>query len=781
MYRFSVDANEGEFMKRSGARRHARRVRCMGLAALSWAGVIATVAVGGAEWPSWRGSEQTGASRETGLISSWTEEGVGQLWRADFIGRSTPVVFGGKVCAVGRSGDAVSKRERVSCFDVGSGDLLWDHRFNVFHTTIPFNRVGWASPTFDTETGNLYAHGVQGLLLCYGEDGDILWQRSLTEEFGRISGYGGRIHTPVVDGDLVIVSYLNRNWGDHKVPRHRYFAFDKRSGEVAWIATPGGRPLDTTYSTPVVADIRGVRLLIAGNADGGIYGMKVTTGEKVWGFALSKRGINASIVVEGTRVYAAHSEENVDSTVMGRVVCIDATGTGDVTATHELWRYDGCQVGYASPVVHAGRLYAVDNSANLHCLNADTGELMWTHDTGTVGRGSPVWADGKLYVTEVNGSIQILEPGEDGCRVLDSDIVHMPDGGSAEIYGSPAVADGLVHIATEAGLFCLGKDSRKEVEDEPPLAQRPASTQPATHIQLVPAEISIAPGESVRFSVHAFDENGVKGETPTPNTGRALEWETAGLAGTLIDGLFTADSETGGQVGLVRVRLAGEGGGGEGVPESSSRVRVVPHGTWSEDFEGMSVDKGSSYPAPAHWIGAGGKFVVRQRDDGGTVLTKTLAKRGLQRSSVFIGEPDMSGYSIQVDLMGARAKRNLPDMGLIANRYILDLMGNHQQLQIRSWPAELRMATQVPFAWEPEVWYRMRMEVGYVAADDGKAIDNGKAVVRGKVWKRGDPEPKDWTITAEDPIPNREGSPGLYGYSAAEILYDNLIVTAGGR
>ncbi len=31
----------------------------------------------------------------------------------------------------------------------------------------------------------------------------------------------------------------------------------------------------------------------------------------------------------------------------------------------------------------------------------------------------------------------------------------------------------------------------------------------------------------------------------------------------------------------------------------------------------------------------------------------------------------------------------LPDMGLIAQRYTLDLMGNSQQLQIRSWPPQV--------------------------------------------------------------------------------------------
>ena len=104
-------------------------------------------------------------------------------------------------------------------------------------------------------------------------------------------------------------------WGNHAgPPRHRYVAFDKRSGDVMWISTPGGNVADmNTQSVPIITVINGRRLLIDGNADGHIYALRARTGEKVWDFQLSKRGINVSPVIDGTTVYAAHSEENVDS------------------------------------------------------------------------------------------------------------------------------------------------------------------------------------------------------------------------------------------------------------------------------------------------------------------------------------------------------------------------------------------------------------------------------------------------------------------------------------
>ncbi len=713
-------------------------------ATLTWSAAEAS------EWPHWRGPFQNGVSPETGLISNWSPDGENLIWKADFVGRSTPIVLNGRVYVIGRSGKDITEQERVACFDAETGIVVWDHAFNVYHTTIPFNRVGWASLAGDPETGNIYAHGVQGTFICYDRDGKILWSRSLTEEVGRISGYGGRTHTPFVDGDLVVISFLNTSWGSHMPGRHRYYAVDKRTGETVWISTPGGPPKDTTYSTPVVAEINGQRVLVAGNADGAIYALKMNTGEMVWKFQLSKRGINSSVVVEGSRVYASHSEENMDNTSMGRVVCIDGTGTGDVTKTHEVWRFDESTVGYTSPVVHDGSLYFVDNSANLHRVDAATGKEIWVHNVATVGKGSPVWADGKIFANDVNGTFEIIRTGAEP-ESLDKDRLTMPEGRFAEIYGSPAIAYKRIFFTTEGGLYCLGDPMARFVlsatEYKPVDNKAGAGAKPAT-IQVVPAEVLIQPGQAKAFVARAFD---AKGQLIGP---MEAEWSLKGIAGQVAGGKLTPDQAAGSQVGLLVARV--------GDLEATSRVRVIAPLDWTEDFE--SLEEGTK---PVHWIRAGNKFVVRAQKEN-KVLVKAPVSRGLDRSNVYIGPHDLSGYTIQVDLMGTKKGRRRPDMGLVANRYTLDMMGNHQRLQVRSWTSDLRMAKTIDFAWASDVWYTMKLTV---------EISGGKALIRGKVWKTSEAEPDTWTITAEDPLPNREGSPGLYGFSAAEIYYDNLKVT----
>lgn len=722
--------------------------------------------VAAGEWPAWRGPGQDGVSSETGLISRWSPAGENLVWRADLVGRSTPAVFDGRACANGRVGQGLHKQEIVACFDAGTGKKLWEHRLDVYLSTVPFNRVGWANVVGDPETGNLYAHGVGGLLVAFDRAGKVVWSRALTEEFGLYSGFGGRTHTPMVDEDRLILSFVNTGWGEQGPPRHRTFAFDKRTGDLLWVSTPGsGNPYDlNTSTTPVAAVIRSSggqpqRLLIEGNADGWVHAIKARTGEKVWSFQLTKAGINITVAVANDTVYASHSEENVDTPgVMGRLVAIDATGTGDVTKTHERWRAEELGAGFSSPMVHDGTLYIVDNSANLFALDAKTGRHLWKHKLGTVGKGSPVWADGKLYVTELNGRFHILKPGPQGVEALDMDEITVADttegpaGRYAELYGSPAVAYGRIYLSTEAGLFCLG-DPKKPFEvtkGTPVTLQEPAVAQGAAPavIQVVPAEVLIQPGKAVRFTVKAFDAQGRALPAPA-----AAAWSLQGLAGKIETGAFTPDPGKP-QAGKVTAKV--------GTLEAAARVRVIPPLPWSVDFEAVEPGKTSPW-----WIGAGLKFPVKELD-GGKVLSKPPVAVGLDRSDVYLGPASLANYTVQADLRGGVKGRKRPDLGLINSGYHMDLMGNHQKIQLRGWASELRLEKSVPFPWEPDVWYTMKFRVDQ---------QGDKALLRGKVWRRGEPEPQEWTITAEDPQPVRQGSPGIYGYSAAEIYYDNLQVT----
>ncbi len=726
--------------------------------------VVVLVAQGAAadEWTHWRGPHHNGVADASGLISSWSKDGDNLIWRADFTGRSTPVVFDGRVCATGREGEGIDRQEVAACWDAETGEKLWQHNWNVYLTAVPWTRVSWGDPAADSETGYLYVQGVNGYFAAFDRDGNVAWDWELGQDLGRFSGYGGRTNSPIVDEDRVLVHSISSVWGPHKPGGDRWIAFDKKTGEILWMTNRNGPPAGdlNTYSTPVVAEIGGRRQMIAGGADGWIRSIDARTGEDLWKYRLSQRGLNSSVVVGGTTVFASHSEENIDTGVMGRLVAIDGTGSGDVTSSHEKWRVEGFQAGYVSPTIHDGVLYSADNSANIVAYDTKSGEALWHYNYGTVGKGSPVLADGKLFITEVNGNVVIAELGEDGAEELDKEHLQIPDGSRyAEIYGSIAVAYGRLYFTTEEGVYCLGDRSKAFSRGEamapakPEMA--PAGVAPAV-ARVVPGVVVAKAGDKVAFRVQTFDDKGRKiGETTE------AAWSLAGLPGQIDGGgSLSLGPLAGTGTGMVTAKV--------GDLEAVAHLRVAGALPWGEDFEQVEVGQ-----APASWLGTGKGAKVMDLD-GNKVLAQPKASRGAPRATILMAPASLSDYTVQADVMGVRQGRRISDVGLVNSGYTVELMGAHQRIQVSSWTAERRMSQQIPFEWEIGAWYTMKVRVDYEGEGDAD-----KAIIRGKIWRQGEEEPADWTVQVEDPHPIRSGAPGLYTFTPTDFTYfDNVRVMA---
>jgi outer membrane protein assembly factor BamB len=716
--------------------------------------VLASWALPGAaaDWPQWRGPNSNGTSSETGLISTWsptTLENV--VFRIPIVGRSTPAVFDGRVCASAR---ADGRYETVACYSAKDGAKLWERRFVVHNTTIPFSRVGWASVSGDPETGYLYAQNGDGLLLAFDRAGKTMWQIRLGEEMGRSSGYGGRTHSPLIDGNSLIVSIVGASWGDQAPLRQRYASLDKMTGKVQWVVSPSTNAVEdfNNQANAVVGEIGGERLMIGGGADGWIYAIRVGTGELVWSYRFSPRSLNASVTIRNGIVYANQGDEPLEGGFMGQVIAIDGSLKGDITATGKKWHADAITAAFAAPLLDGNRLYAIDNAGNLHALDATTGKRLYEMNLGTIGRGSATMADGKIFATEVNGNVHILKPLADRFETLSHVQLKMPEGRHVEVWGSVAPAYGRLYLLTENYLYCLGD---KKVAFKGPAVGAKAATaaaaptlseQPLAAISVFPAELSVAPGEKVAFEVRGFDAQGRRVKAP------AATFTLNGLTGAVdATGVFTAQATPALQAGKVVAKA--------GALEGSARVRVFGALPWSDDFESAKV--------PGHWVGAG-RLTIGDSPEG-KILAKAPVQVGLNRATVFIGPATLQAYTIESDVRATKTGRRMGDIGLINNGYTLDMQGVHQKLQVRSWASELSFSKEIPFTVESDVWYRMKL-----AVQPGKT----NTVVRGKVWKRGEAEPAAWTIEFDDPVLLEAGAPGLYGDSPANIAWDNLKITS---
>ena len=713
---------------------------------------LAFTVIAAGDWAEWRGPNRDGISTEKNLPVKWSPTGDNLLWKAPYGGRSGPIVMGDHIYLQNTAGAGETEQERLMCFNADTGKLLWEHRFNVYLSDVPPHRVGWASPAGDPATGNVYAFGVGGTLLGFNRDGKVLWERSLGEDFGLLTTHGGRTVSPIVDGDLVIVSAVTFQWGQHGRGAHRFLAFDKNTGETIWVSAPGGRPYDTTYAPPIIVNVNGTRLLIQGSSDGFVHAIKPQTGEPVWKYEISKRGLNTGAVVYNNTAILTHSEENLDSSEMGMMVAVDATAKGEIKKDQVKWTTYGWQGGFSSPVLDGDRMYQIDNSANIAAFDVNTGKQLWQKTLGTIQKASPVLADGKLYVGTENGKFFILKPSATGCEILDEDQLGT-EAVPEKIIGSAAVANGRIYFASEAGLYCIGKKANRTSSHTTTSAVGThVSSNPATFVQVAPTELILKPGDKVNFRVRLFDAQGnFIREEP------AATWSLDQLKGTIENGHFTVASDSVAQAGLVKATVGNLSG--------TASVRVFPPLPWSETFDSYAVNT-----APPAWVSMTMKFAVREQN-GNKVLAKlTEGSSLLSRSRAYIGPSDWSNYTVEADVLATQKRRQQGDAGVIAQRYVLTLYGNSQMLHIEPWQPEIKRTVSVPFAWKPDTWYRLKLQV--------ENLPDGTTRARGKAWPASEAEPAAWMIERIDPIPNRQGAPGIFGNGLAELYFDNIKVYA---
>lgn len=732
---------------------HPRQLKVCALFTLL---LLVTVPALAADWSEWRGPARDGISAEKSLPEKWSPAGDNLAWKVPYGGRSAPIVQGGRVYLQNTAERGEREQERVMCFDAATGKLLWEHRFNVYLSDVPPHRVGWASPAGDPATGNVYAMGVGGTLLAFSKDGKVLWERSLGEDFALLTTHGGRTVSPMVDGDLVIASGVTFQWGQHARGTHRWMAFDKRTGETMWVSAPGGRPYDTTYAAPIIVEVNGTRLLIQGGSDGFVHAIKPQTGEPVWKIEVSKRGLNTGVVMHGNDAIITHSEENLDSSEMGMVAALDASLKGDLKMSQFKWNVYGWQGGFSSPVIDGDRFYQVDNGANLGAFDAATGKQVWMQNLGTIQKASPVLADGKLYVGTENGKFFIIKPGPTGAQVIDSDQLGTEQSPEA-IVASVAVSDGHVFLVSDSALYCIGQKIKKakhdkQVNETVAVSVAQLDSVAVAHVQVVPTELVLKPGDKVSFRARLFDARGnfIREE-------KSAEWSLDKLKGTVASGQYTTATDLLAQAGQVKATFNGVTG--------AANVRVIPPLPWAEGFEGVEPTT-----FPAHWVGMMLKYQVRDLE-GNRVLVKTTEGSSLlSRARAYVGPSDMHDYTIEMDVRATERRRTMGDAGVIAQRYALVLYGNAQKLHLEPWQPEVARTVTVPFEWKKDAWYRMKLRV--------ENLPNGQVRARGKVWPVGSPEPEAWLIERVDPIGNRQGSPGVFGNALAEVYFDNLKVYA---
>lgn len=721
-------------------------------------------------WLSWRGPQQNGTSLETDLPSKVSMDSPGS-WQYTLRGRGTPTIASGRVFVIGYEGDGEDLQEVLLCLDEKDGSKIWEHRYTDYVSDVIYSRYAIGSPTVDPETGNVYFMTTPGTILAFDRDGELLWQHSAIEAYGRLTFPNGRTGAVLIDGPRAIVHIISSGWGKQAPARDRFFAFDKKTGTNLWSCTPGGPPKDSSFSFPVVADVGGRRLLYAGLGGGYVACVDTRTGDPVWRFQMSIGGINSNPVLaysddrSSFDVIAIHGKENLDSSTIGRMVRLKHPAVGLLGATPapnqtldksaEMWRND--LVAFtSSPVLVGNRVYETTLTGDLNCVDVDTGKVLW-HEKLAPDQihASPVWGDGKLYVPMNNGSFHIVEPGDDGCKVLQSIQLE------GACVGAPAIAGGRIYVHSTEKLYCFAGGRGKAPAQ--PFEAEPKSDGKIVRLQLVPGDHCAKVGDKIEYRVRGLDARGLV-------VSESMESVT-------LTGLPTDHVELGDDLELriasdappMTATITAESNG----MKCTGRLRVVPTGNFFDDFQDAKLTAGPDGTAVANprsfWVGATKKWEILDRE-GNQVLAKTLANPLFQRTMSMIGHPDESNYTMQADILTDGNRRTKSTGGLVNQRYLITLKGNYQTIEVSSNMERLKQS--VPFKIKTNTWYRLKTRVDL--------NPDGSGIVRAKAWPRDEPEPATWTIEVNDPHAHKNGAPGIYGFvpqSRFRVYLDNISVT----
>jgi len=391
------------------------------LGAVSLAGQSASF-----DWPQWRGPDRNGLSKETGLLSQWPRSGPTVAWSAAMLGAGygSIAVQGDRVYVQGMR----NRQSVVSTLNRADGKVVWVRILGPAgdNDRGPGPR---STPTIDGD--RVYALSETGDLACLrAADGTVIWQRNILKEFQGGNPNWLLSESPLVDGDHVIVTPGGRGAG--------VVALDKMSGKTVWVSKELSD--GAGYSSPIVADVGGVRTIMTFTADAGV-GVRASDGKLMWRNSSASNG-TANIA---TPVYSDGKVFFTSSYGAGGAL-LGLRASGNEVRAQEIYFTRDMRNHHGGVVLVNGYIYGYNDSI-LTCLEFASGKMVWRDRS--VGKGAVTYADGHLYILGEDNVVGLVEATPAGYR--EKGRFSIADQGLPS-WAHPVVSKGRLYIRNQGTL-----------------------------------------------------------------------------------------------------------------------------------------------------------------------------------------------------------------------------------------------------------------------------------------------------------------------------------------
>lgn len=391
-----------------------------------------SLAAPAADWPRWRGPLNTGETvGEAALTSLPATPSV--LWKIEAgEGFTSPVVAGGKVAFM----DNESGREVLHLFNAADGARLWKVEIDDVFKDAQGPPGPRNTPLFDAD--RLYAVSCNGELHCRTvADGKLIWRTSYTNDLGAVfigekgTAPGATRHgnngSPLIDGPHLLATVGGTN-GNSVV------AFDKLTGKVVWHSQNDV----AGYSGPVVADLAGIKHVIAFTADG-IIGLRRDNGELLWRVPMQTayaRHVMTPVVWQDIVVAGSHT---------AGLIGIKVSADGGGAKAEQVWVSKEAAPNFAHPVARGQHLFTLGPRKNIQCVDLATGTVKWSEDGLIITSADKAYAgfalvgENVLLLTDA-GELVLFKASPDKCETLSRVQV------AGVNWCNPAYADGVLYL-----------------------------------------------------------------------------------------------------------------------------------------------------------------------------------------------------------------------------------------------------------------------------------------------------------------------------------------------
>jgi outer membrane protein assembly factor BamB len=454
-------------------------------------------------WPRFRGPNGSGvADEQTPPIQLGPETNV--KWQVTVpSGLSSPIVVGDKLV--------------LTAFDHGKLYTIAYQRSDgkeAWRSEAPAKKIeaylrGEGSPASSTPVTDgqriISYFGSCGLV-CYDLDGKELWKFPMPVAV-TWGDFGSGVSPILADGLVILVR--------DEIKGSRILAVNAANGALRW---EKARQSMLSYCTPVLWETpAGKQLVVAGH--GRMIGYDLQTGQEKWFVAGMPTGPCASpVAANGTLFFAGYSPggpddkenqmpsfdallkdadadkdgalskaeaqktplkdsfDNMDLNKDGKITrdewdtllrlisegkssafALAPGGTGDISASHVLWRKTKGLPYIPSAIVYRGQVVMVKDGGMVSAYDAKTGKEIYIQErVAAPGRyyASPVAANGHIYFTSLeDGAVTVLKAGTPKPEV----VAKNPKLGE-RVAATPAIADNTLYLRTASKLYAFAEN-----------------------------------------------------------------------------------------------------------------------------------------------------------------------------------------------------------------------------------------------------------------------------------------------------------------------------------